>query len=54
LVALDSEVATMAQKAGLSFATANDARMLQDTPFDLPRYVSVPNLARQVDTIRLC
>jgi hypothetical protein len=52
LVALDSEVATMAQKAGLSFATANDVRMLQDTPFDLPAYVNAPNLARQVDTIR--
>ncbi|HEY0074135.1 MAG TPA: ABC transporter permease, partial [Abditibacteriaceae bacterium] len=50
-VALDSEVATMAQKAGVSFVTANDVRSLQDTPFDLPQHVNADNLARQVGTI---
>ena len=50
-VALDSESATMAQKAGVSFVTANDVRSLQDTPFDLPQYVNANNLARQVGTI---
>ncbi len=52
-VALDSEVATMAQKAGISFVTANDVRSLQDTPFDLPQYVNADNLARQVGTITM-
>lgn len=50
-VALDSEAATMAQKAGISFVTANDVRALQDTPFDLPQYVNTDNLARQVGTV---
>jgi ABC-type antimicrobial peptide transport system permease subunit len=51
LVALDSEVATMAQKPGVSFATANDARLLQDTPFDTADKVNLPNVARQISTI---
>ncbi len=53
LVAMDSEVATMAQKPGISFATANDARNLQDTAFDTPGEMRLPNLARQVETIGL-
>jgi len=52
-VALDSEAATMAGKAGISFATANDARLLQDTPFDTIDKMNIPNLARQVGTINL-
>jgi hypothetical protein len=51
LVALDSEAATMAQKPGISFATANDARLLQDTPFDVAEQVNYNNLAEQVGTI---
>lgn len=51
LVALDSEVATMAQKPGISFATANDARLLQDTPFDTADKVNLTNVARQISTI---
>ena len=51
LVALDSEVATLAQKPGISFATANDARLLQDTPFDTPERVNLTNIAKQVSTI---
>lgn len=51
LVALDSEVATMAQKAGVSFVTANDGRVLQDTPFDLPKYLNYDNVAQQAQTI---
>jgi len=51
LVALDSEVATMAQLPGISFATANDVRNLQDTPFDVPSQVEYSNLAVQVRTI---
>ncbi len=52
-VALDSEAATMTGKQSLSFATANDIRNLQDTPFDLPTAMNVPNLARQISTIQL-
>jgi cell division protein FtsX len=51
-LALDSEIATMAQKPGVSFATANDARSLQDTPFDTPDRLNLPNVARQVATIQ--
>ena len=53
LVALDSEVATMSQKPGLSFVTANDARSFQDTPFDTADKLILPNLAQQVGTITL-
>ena len=52
-LALDSEVATMAQKPGLSFATANDARTLQDTPFDTADRLNLPNLATQVRTVQV-
>jgi hypothetical protein len=41
----------MAAKPGISFATANDARNLQDTPFDVPQAMTMPNLARQVTTV---
>lgn len=51
LVALDSEVATMAQKPGISFATANDARLLQDTPFDTPDKLNLGNIAKQISTV---
>ena len=50
-VALDSEVATMAQKPAVSFATANDARNLQDTPFDTAERLNYANLADQITTI---
>ncbi len=50
-VALDSEVATMAQKPAISFATANDARTLQDTPFDTADHLNYNNLAGQITTI---
>ncbi|MBV9470390.1 MAG: FtsX-like permease family protein, partial [Abitibacteriaceae bacterium] len=56
LLALDSEAATMAQKPGISFATANDARMLQDTPFDTPERLTpanFSNLAQQINTVDL-
>jgi cell division protein FtsX len=51
LVALDSEVATMAQKPGISFATVNDARIVQDTPFDTAEKLNLSNVAIQTDTI---
>jgi len=51
LVALDSEVATMAQKPGVSFATANDARAYQDTPLDTVNRVNLDNLTRQISTV---
>jgi hypothetical protein len=51
-VALDSEIATMAQKPGISFATANDARTLQDTPFDTPERLNLRNVSRQLSTIQ--
>jgi hypothetical protein len=50
-IAFDSEAATMAQKPGLSFATANDARTSQDTPFDTPDKLNLTNIANQVETI---
>ena len=50
-VALDSEVATMAQKPAVSFATANDARNLQDTPFDTADRLNYTNLASQITTV---
>jgi cell division protein FtsX len=51
LIALDSEVSTMAAVPGLSFATANDARLLQDTPYDSPEKINFNNLAAQVQTV---
>ena len=53
LVALDSEVATEAGLPGVSFATANDARLYQDTPFDTADRLNMPNLTAQVDTVEL-
>ena len=50
-IALDSEAATLAQIPGVSFATANDARLEQDTPFDTIQNMNLPNLAAQVDSI---
>ena len=50
LVALDSEVATMAALPGISFATANDVRLLQDTPFDTADKISYENLSEQIGT----
>ena len=50
-VALDSEAAIRTGKQSISFATANDARNLQDTPFDLAQSMNLPNLARQVQTV---
>ncbi len=52
LVALDSEAATLTGKPSVSFATANDIRTLQDTPFDLPSSMNVPNVARQIATVQ--
>ena len=51
LVALDSEVATMAGLPGVSFASANDARLYQDTPFDTVDRMNLGNLYQQVDTV---
>ena len=51
LVALDSEVATEAGLPGVSFATANDARLYQDTPFDTVDRLFMPNLTAQVATV---
>ena len=50
-IALDSEAATLAQIPGISFATANDARLQQDTPFDTIQNMNLPNLAAQVDSV---
>ena len=51
LIALDSEVATEAGLPGVSFATANDARLYQDTPFDTVERMDLGNLAQQVETV---
>ncbi len=51
LVALDSEAATESGLPGVSFATANDARLYQDTPFDTVNRLFMPNLAAQVGTV---
>ncbi|BCM92409.1 hypothetical protein IAD21_04288 [Abditibacteriota bacterium] len=50
-IALDSEAATMAQIPGISFATANDARLQQDTPFDTVQNMNLPNLVSQVNSV---
>lgn len=47
MLALESEVATVAGKTGIGFATADDARPLVDTPHDLPKYVNFENVVRQ-------
>ena len=49
--AFDSEAATLAQIPGISFATANDARLQQDTPFDTVANMNLPNLAAQVEAV---
>lgn len=53
MIALDSEVATMAQVPGMSFATANDGRLLQDTPEDTLDKMNLSNLASQTATVSL-
>ena len=53
LVALDSEVATMAGLPGVSFATANDGRLYQDTPFDTVNRLDMRNLTAQVATVEM-
>src|SRR5579862_6457048 len=45
--AFDSEVATMAQANGVTFASIDDARNLVDTPFDTPDKVNIANLTFQ-------
>ncbi len=50
-IALDSEAATMAALPGFSFATANDSRLLQDTPFDTVAAMNLPNLTSQVESV---
>jgi hypothetical protein len=50
-IAFDSEAATMAALPGLSFATANDSRLLQDTPFDTVAAMNLPNLVAQVGSV---
>lgn len=50
-IAFDSEAATMAALPGLSFATANDARLLQDTPFDTAAAMNLSNLELQTNSV---
>jgi len=45
--AFDSEVVTMAQGHGVTFASIDDARALVDTPFDTADKVNIANLAFQ-------
>ncbi len=45
--AFDSEVVTMAQGNGVTFASVDDARALVDTPFDTADNVNVANVAFQ-------
>jgi len=46
-IAFDSEVATLAGKTGIAFATINDARVLTDTPLDTLDRVDFENLLNQ-------
>ena len=46
-IAFDSEVATLAGKTGIAFATINDARVLTDTPLDDLDRVNFENLLTQ-------
>jgi len=46
-IAFDSEVATLAGKTGIAFATINDARVLTDTPLDTLDRVDFENLLTQ-------
>ena len=45
--AFDSEVVTMAQGNGVTFATVDDSRALIDTPFDTADHVNIANLTFQ-------
>ncbi len=49
--AFDHEMVTLAGLNGMTFATANDNRLLIDTPKDRIEYVDFPNLVRQVRTL---
>jgi hypothetical protein len=51
-VAFESELLTLAAIPALTFTTANDARQLVDTPADTLERMSLPNLTRQVSTLR--
>jgi LysM repeat protein len=46
-IAFDSEVATLAGRTGIAFATTNDARVLTDTPLDTLERVNFDNLLTQ-------
>ncbi|MCS7223472.1 MAG: M28 family peptidase [Armatimonadetes bacterium] len=50
-LALGSEMATIAAKTGIAFATVNDSRPLVDTPFDTYDKVRFDNLKAQVQVI---
>ncbi len=50
-IAFDSEVATLAGKTGIAFATINDARVLVDTPLDTLNNLNFENLQAQVETL---
>ncbi len=50
-LALGSEMATIAAKTGIAFATVNDARPHVDTPFDTLDRVNFDNLKGQVQVI---
>ena len=50
-LALGSEMATIAAKTGIAFATVNDARPYFDTPFDTIDKVNFANLKAQVQVI---
>ncbi len=53
-IAFDSEVATLAGKTGIAFATIDDARMMTDTPFDTINRMDITddgNLHKQVKTM---
>jgi len=50
-LALGSEMATIAAKTGIAFATVNDARPYVDTPFDTVDKVNFANLKAQVQVI---
>ncbi len=46
--AFEGELATLAGRVGLTFATTNDARFAVDTPLDTPERLDLANLAAQV------
>ena len=50
-IAFNSEVATLAGKTGIAFATIDDARVLCDTPLDTIERVNFDNLEAQVKTL---